>query len=225
MPRVAPLLVTLAFLSVLEASAVAEEGKVSLFNGRDLTGWTGVFNKEGVKTEDVWQVQDMVLSCLGQPPGYIRTNDEYENYVLTLEWRWKPGGKGGNSGVLVHTSSPNAIGVWPKSIEVQLAAANAGDFWVIGTDLDVENEAERKRDRRHLNLTDDSEKPLGEWNQMEITCRGNEILVKVNGQLVNHATNCTVTRGAICLQSEGTEIQFRNIQLQPLAAGAGEKKK
>jgi hypothetical protein len=106
--------------------------------------------------------------------------------------------------------------VWPKSIEVQLAAGNAGDFWVIGTELDVENETARKQGRRHLNLTDDSEKPIGEWNALEIVCRGTEITVKVNGQLVNHATNCNVTRGAICLQSEGAEVRFRRIILQPL---------
>lgn len=94
--------------------------------------------------------------------------------------------------------------MWPKSIEVQLAHGNAGDFWVIGTDLDVPNEESRKKGRRHLNLTDDSEKPLGEWNRMEITCQGDEIVVKVNGVLLNHAENCSVTKGPISLQSEGT---------------------
>ncbi len=58
---------------------------------------------------------------------------------------------------------------------------------------------------------------MGQWNQMEITCRGDEVLVKVNGELVNHATNCNVTQGAICLQSEGTPIEFRNIVIKPLA--------
>ena len=87
---------------------------------------------------------------------------------------------------------------------------------MIGTELDVENEAERVKGRRHLNLTDGSEKPLGQWNKYEITCKGNEVLVKVNGDLVNHATNCNVSKGAICLQSEGTPIEFRNIVLKPL---------
>jgi hypothetical protein len=82
--------------------------------------------------------------------------------------------------------------------------------------LDVPNEQARKIGRRHLNLTDDSEKPLGEWNRMEITCRGNEVVVKVNGETVNHATNCSVTHGAISLQSEGTPIEFRKVELKPL---------
>ena len=167
--------------------------------------------------EDVWSVEDGVLVCKGRPVGYLRTiKDDYRDYVLTLEWRWPPGTQGGNNGVLVHTSTPGALGVWPKSIEVQLQRGEAGDFWVIGTELDVPNEAERMRGRRHLNLTDDSEKPLGEWNEMEITCRGDEDIVKVNGDLVNHATNCNVTQGAISLQSEGAPIEYRNIVLRSI---------
>jgi hypothetical protein len=187
-----------------------------LFNGKNLDGWWFDTNKEGVAMEDVWSVDaNGVLNCVGRPAGALRTKqDDYSDYVLTVEWRWPE--KGGNNGVLVHATTSQALGVWPKSIEVQLASENAGDFWVIGTELDVENEAERQTGRRHLNLTDGSEKPLGEWNQMEITCRGEEVIVKVNGDLVNHATNCNVTKGGICLQSEGTPIQFRNVEIRSL---------
>ena len=117
---------------------------------------------------------------------------------------------------MVHTTTPGVLGVWPKSIEVQLASGDAGDFWIIGTKLDVPNEEQRRDGRRHINLTDDSEKPIGQWNRMEITCRGDEIIVKVNDELVNHATNCNVTQGAISLQSEGTPIEFRKVELTPL---------
>jgi hypothetical protein len=58
---------------------------------------------------------------------------------------------------------------------------------------------------------------------MEITCRGDEVLVKVNGKLVNHATNVSQTQGAIALQSEGTPIEFRNIRLHELPRRSGEK--
>ncbi len=190
-------------------------GEISLFNGKDLSGWTHVSADPNTKMEDVWSVVDGTIVCTGKPAGYLRTKKEdFGNYRLTVDWRWK--GNGGNNGVLVHATEPGALGVWPKSIEVQLAHENAGDFWVIGTELDVPNEDQRKQGRRHLNLTDGSEKPLGEWNTMEITCRGDEILVKVNDELVNHATAVSQTQGAICLQSEGTEIQFRNIKLTPL---------
>jgi hypothetical protein len=164
----------------------------------------------------VWNVKDKILMCQGKPVGYIRTVDEFENYKLSLEWRWPAGTTSGNNGVLVHTTTPNALGVWPKSIEVQLAKDNAGDFWVIGTSLLVPNLEQRRKDRRHINLTDGSEKPVGEWNKMEITAKGDEIIVHVNGELVNHAMECSATRGAIALQSEGALIHFRNIILTPL---------
>ena len=203
-------------IGLLVGSSAAEEKTTRLFNGKDLAGWTFHAREDKAKAEDTWSVADGVLQCKGRPVGYLRTKGEYENYILTLEWKWPKGAKGGNNGVLVHTSTPRALGVWPKSIEVQLKSGDAGDFWVIGTELDVKNEQARKRGRRHLNLTDGSEKSIGEWNKMEVTCKGDEITVKVNGQLVNHATNCNVTKGAICLQSEGAPIRFRNIQLRQL---------
>jgi hypothetical protein len=189
---------------------------LKLFNGKDLAGWDYHLADKNVKMDAVWSVRDGVLRCTGKPAGYIVTKKkDFENYVLTVEWRWP--GEGGNNGVLIHTTKPGAIGVWPKSLEVQLGSGNAGDFWVIGTEIDVENEDQRREDRRHLNLTDDSEKPLGEWNRMVVTCRGDEVVVKVNGDLVNHATNSSETKGAVALQSEGTPIEFRKVELRPLA--------
>jgi hypothetical protein len=195
----------------------AEQTKtVALFSGKDLAGWSYHLADPNVKMEDVWSAEDGVLTCKGTPAGYLITEQkDFRNYVLTLQWRWHTG-RGGNNGVLVHCSTPGALGVWCKSVEVQLGHGDAGDFWIIGTQLSVPDEARRRKDRRYLNLTDGSEKPLGEWNQIEITCKGNEITVKVNGDLVNHATNVSETQGAIALQSEGTPIQYRDIVLRPL---------
>jgi hypothetical protein len=213
------MLVCLLSSLALGAEPAAGGKALKLFNGKDLAGWDYHLAEEGVPMAAVWSVEDGLLRCKGNPAGYIVTKKkDFHDYALTVEWRWP--GKGGNNGVLVHTTKPGALGVWPKSLEVQLGSGNAGDFWVIGTEIDVENEAARKEDRRHLNLTDDSEKPLGEWNRMEIACRGDEVLVKVNGELVNHATNCSETRGAVALQSEGTPIEFRKVELRPLAKNA-----
>jgi hypothetical protein len=179
-----------------------------------------VLSDPALKKEDVWSVADggvLVCKGRGKRSGYIRsTLGDFENYTLRLEWRFPAGTPGGNSGVLVHTSTPSALNVWPKSLEAQLNHKNAGDIWVIGTTCEIENAAERVQGRRHFNLTDDSEKPIGEWNQYEIMCRGDEITIKVNGTLVNHVTRCSETKGAICLQAEGADIEFRNIRLTPL---------
>jgi hypothetical protein len=207
----------LAALLIITAARVAESQEIELFNGKDFTGWTYYLSDEKTKMEDVWSVKDGVIVCKGRPSGYLRTEKDYSNYVLTLEWRWPEGTERGNSGVLVHSSTPKAIGVWPKSIEAQLALGNAGDIWVIGTTIEIPNADTRVMGRRHLNLTDNSEKPIGQWNRYEVTAKGDELILKVNGDVVNHATKCSETKGAICLQSEGAEVHFRNIKLKPLA--------
>jgi hypothetical protein len=200
-------------------SALAAEGDIVLFNGKDLTGWTAVLADPNAKAEDVWSARDGVLSCKGNPRGYLRTvKDDYADYTLRLQWRFPAGTPGGNSGVLLHASTPNALGIWPKSLEAQLFHGNAGDIWVIPatTTIKLANPNQEIKERRHFNLTDDSEKPIGEWNDYEITCKGDELIIKVNGDLVNHATNCSIQKGAICLQSEGAAVEFRDIRLTPL---------
>lgn len=208
-------ILSVTLLAVPALLQAGEKDRVVLFDGGDLSAWTYYLQDSDAERDDVWSIRDGVLVCQGQPRGYLKTEDAFSDYVLTLQWRWPEGSDGGNSGVLLHMTGEDKI--WPKSIESQLMAGNAGDFWVIGgTDVDVPNEEERRMGRRHLNLTDDSEKPIGQWNTMTITCKGDEITVKVNGDLVNHATNATRTGGAICLQSEGAEIHFRNIVLERL---------
>jgi hypothetical protein len=211
-------LVLLAMAAFATRSFAQEEsGATSLFNGKDLSGWKWISSKEGVKAEEVWSVTDGVLSCTGKPPGYIRTEkDDYANYVLELEWRFPEGSPGGNSGVLLHASKPGEIGIWPKSLEAQLFHQNAGDIWVIGETCEIENAAERVKDRRHLNTSDGDEKPIGQWNQYRIVCKQDTVTLFVNGKEVNHVTKCSATKGAICLQSEGAPIEFRNIRLRPV---------
>jgi len=208
----------------LLAGFVAQAAEpVRLFNGKDLTGWIPYLWDGKNKAEDkttpasaVWTVEDGILICRGRPTGYIRTVNEYENYRLEVEWRWPEGTTSGNNGVLIHTTEPNALGQWPRSLEVQLAFGNAGDFWVIGTTLELPNPEGRIQGRRHLNLTDGSEKPAGEWNRMEIVARGDEVTVHVNGDLVNQARKLSQSRGAIALQSEGALVHFRSVVLTPL---------
>ena len=198
----------------------AEPSKIVLFNGQNFAGWTAVIDKPQLQLSDIWSVAEGgVLVCRGkgQPRGYLRHHrDDFENYILQLEWRFPAGTPGGNSGVLVHASTPNALNVWPKSLEAQLNHQNAGDIWVIGTTCRIENADKRVAGRRHYNLTDDSEKPIGEWNDYKIEAKSNELTIWVNGHLVNHVTECSAAQGAICLQAEGADIEFRNILLTPL---------
>jgi hypothetical protein len=210
---------TLTAALVFSSFAFAEEVEpTKLFDGESLKGWTYHLDNPDVKMEEVWSVEDGILKCKGKPSGYLNTEESYENYKLVVEWRWS--GSGGNNGVLVHCTEKGALGVWPKSLEVQLGSGDAGDFWVIGTTIKLPEDqtigAERIRGRRHLNLTDGTEKELGEWNQMEIVCDGDKVTVKVNDTLVNECHSVSQTKGQIALQSEGTPIEFRKVELTPL---------
>lgn len=193
------------------AHAAAETpDRIDLFNGKDFDGWKLFLPDENADPANTWSVKDGIVHCTGAPAGYMRTTEPYENYTLYLEWRFPEGA--GNSGVLLHAQDKDEV--WPKSIEAQLQSEHAGDFWVIGgTSFKEHTDPD---DRRVVKKEASSEKPVGEWNQYKIVCRGDKIRVFVNGVLQNKATECTVTKGYIGLQSEGVPIQFRNIYIEPL---------
>ena len=201
-------------LSILLAPVLTAAAPVQLFNGKDFTGWTFDILDPAVKPEAVWSVAEGVLICKGRPPGVMRTAQEFSNYELTVEWKWPAGGKSDNSGVLVHASTPRKMFVWPKSIEVQLAKGDAGDFWTIGETLTVAGS--QSDGRRYVKKAGDFEKPAGEWNTAVVRCEGDKLSVKINGKLVNEASTLSVTKGAICLQSENGEVHFRKVELMKI---------
>ncbi|MBI3465388.1 MAG: DUF1080 domain-containing protein [Planctomycetes bacterium] len=210
------------------AASPADAKSTNLFNGKDLTGWhVDVPQAEkDPAIKPTFIVRDGLLVSLGQPPGHLITDAAHENYRLEVEYRFAA--KPGNCGVLVHASTPRALyKMFPKSIEVQMNSGQAGDFWCIVEDITVPDMVQRRgpqenwgvtegKGRRILNLTDDSEKKPGEWNTMVIECVQDAVKVWVNGDLVNHGTKCTATKGQIALQAEGSEVEFRKLELTPI---------
>ncbi|MFT6861500.1 MAG: hypothetical protein ACJAVK_000052 [Akkermansiaceae bacterium] len=225
--RLLAAVVSLAFSSLALAD---DEKAVALFNGKDLTGWhvDVPAADKNAEVKPSFIVRDGMLVSLGNPGGHLITDKVHENYRLELAYRFAA--KPGNCGVLVHASTPRALyGMFPASIEVQMHHTNAGDFWCIAENIEVPNMEKRRpkgknqkwggeeRDsRRILNLTDGSEKPVGEWNTMVIECQGAELKVWVNGDMVNHGKNCTVSKGQIALQAEGVEVEFKGLTLTSL---------
>jgi 3-keto-disaccharide hydrolase len=207
---------------------VAPPRSTSLFNGTNLDGWhVDVPAADGGKDVPAsFVASGGLLVSRGTPEGHLITDASYRDYRLTLQWRWPE--KPGNCGVLVHASTPRRLyEMFPQSIECQLHVGNAGDFWCIGEDITVPDMERRRgpkanwgvdgdKARRILNLTDDSENPLGQWNLMVIECRGHAITIWVNGTLVNAGTNCTADHGQIAIQAEGAVCEFRQLELTPL---------
>jgi hypothetical protein len=220
--------IILGLLSCKPAREQADNS-ISLFNGVDLTGWhvdVPDMDTANSTAPNPFIVRDSMLVSLGKPNGHLITDSVFQNYKLEVQYRFA--GEPGNCGVLVHASTPRALyGMFPKSLEVQMMHENAGDFWCIVEDIKVLDMEKRRgpkenwgitegKERRVINLTDGSEKSLGEWNTMLIECRANTIKVWVNGDLVNDGFDCTASKGNIAVQAEGAEVEFRKIVLTQL---------
>ncbi|MBI3819402.1 MAG: DUF1080 domain-containing protein [Planctomycetes bacterium] len=186
--------------------------EISLFNGRDFSGWTYHLTNPRLKLEDVWSVVDGTIHCKGEPAGYIRTTADYTNYSLTVEWKFDPA-RPGNSGVLNRMVGEDKV--WPKSIEAQLLHRNAGDIWNID-EFPMMTDPARTEGRHTVKLLPCNEKPAGQWNLYEITMNHGELKFVVNGEIQNIAHWCDEVPGKICLQSEGGDIYFRNVKIRPI---------
>jgi hypothetical protein len=210
----AALLVAPAAAMELSNAPIVPKAKMMLWNGKDFNGWKLFVPDPAHDVTKTWSIKDGLIRCEGQPAGYMCTEKDYVNYLFHVEWRWPE--KGGNSGVLVHTTGKDMV--WPKSLECQLASGSAGDFWVIGGIEVAEHTkgGDRVRGRNVRKLKESSEKPIGQWNAYDIVCKDDWVVVLVNGVLQNIGSKCSDKSGKICLQSEGTPIEFRNIYLEPL---------
>jgi hypothetical protein len=202
-----------ALIAVAMLSPVQNKVPIPLFNGKDLTGWKADVPANDGKPNPVnpFIVRGKMLVSLGTPMGHLITEASYENYRLIVEYRYTK--QAGNCGIIVHTGQPRFLRDFlPKGIEAQLMSGNAGDFHLFGETLFKPGST---TERAGKNLTDGSENPIGQWNTIVVDCRADQIRVWVNGDFVNHGTGSSVTKGAIGLQSEGAEVEFRRIELTP----------
>jgi hypothetical protein len=194
---------------------------LALHNGKTLDGWSYVLADAAVKRDQVWSLRDGLLVCTGTPIGVLYTEKSYTNFQLVVEYRWAPGAKPGNSGIMSRLAP--GTGALPRTVEVQLAHGNAGD--VIGLQgFPIAGGQERwfERDSKvagkitGVKKAIAAEKAPGEWNRVEIEARKDRYTVRINGQLVNEVTGVEVKAGPIGLQSEGGEVHFRGVILTPL---------
>ncbi len=183
-----------------------------LFDGRMTRDWTHHLSN-GAKAGGTWTVDGDVLVCKGEPAGYVRTTNDYGNFILRLSWRFSPVTKAeGNSGVLFRMTGDDKV--WPKSLEAQLHSKDAGDFWLIdGFKLTTDPARTRGINVKKLAM---AENPPGEWNHYEIEVDGGDVELRINGRVVNSGKDADRTPGKICLQSEGVEIHFKDVSIVPI---------
>lgn len=168
--------------------------------------------------QHAWEIKGGVLKCTGAPRGYLYTNDSFTDFTMTLDWRWPDEKSPGKGGVLLDMTGDHKI--WPRSLEAQINAGDAGDFWALDG-YKLTGPHQRTKSLTHeqygelvnISKTKPAEKPAGQWNSYKIIAKGKNVTLIVNGQRVNKGTRTNTSGGKICITSEGTGIEFRNIKI------------
>ncbi len=196
---------------------------VLLFNGKDLSGWVNVNTDK-----DTWSVREGLLVSSGKPHGVLRSEKQYENFVLHIEWRHMEAG--GNSGVFVWCDAVPGANRLPSGVEVQMLelewpnlnkdkdgnprplAYVHGELFGAGKSKVV---PDNPRGERSMSVENRC-KGKGEWNTYDVVAVDGTVKLAVNGKFVNGVTKATPKKGYLCLESEGSEVHFRNIRIVEL---------
>jgi len=186
-----------------------DDGFIPLFNEKDLQGWVNVNC-----APETWTVRDGMIVCSGIPTGVLRTMRQYENFILEMEWRHMK--KEGNAGLFIHSDALTAPGQpFTRSIECQVMDGNHGDMFAIhGAGLAEDNPQPKGWMRSYPK--EERAKPAGEWNHYRVESRDGTLTLAVNGKVVTRGFHLRPRKGYICLESEGSEIHFRNIMIREL---------
>ena len=188
----------------------------------------------------------------GQQHGGISTVDEFENFHLVLEFKWGKAkipsfkNRKRDSGLLYFAVGPHGAdyGNWMRSQEFQIQEGDCGDYWgvaggVFDVPVTVDSAGHSIYDKngamtvisalskagRRCIKNPDAEKPTGEWNTIDLYCKGDTCVHVVNGvvnMILYHSrqsdngTEASLKKGKIQLQSEGCEVFYRNIKIEPL---------
>jgi len=192
-----------------------------LFNGKNLDGWVDVNT-----SKETWKVKNKILISSGKPIGVMRTDRQYENFVLEIEWKHMEAG--GNSGVFVWSEgTPQEKDPLTKAIEVQMLELdwarqhNETDAYVHGElfpTMGMTAIPDNPRGNRSKSLEKRC-RGKGEWNKYVVVCVDGTVKLSVNGKFVNGLRASERKKGYICLEAEGAEIHFRNIRILELPSG------
>lgn len=197
-------LVTMGCCTTLHADDTGSNGYVSLFNGKDLTGW---------QTNGNWVVEEGGVLALKPAPGkrglfsyrlFLWTKRTYRDFILDLEFKLD---KGGDSSVFFRSRS------FGRFIEVEVADSHGKEEPLTMDDCGAI--------RNGSPPTKNMAKPAGKWNRMIITCKGSQVEVKLNGEQVNEVDFAELERsapssGTIGLQDWGSPVWYRNIRIKEL---------
>ena len=226
MKHLLPLALASLTLSLpLRAADADADGFVSMFNGRDLVGWTNINC-----APETWTVQDGAIHCTGKPVGALRTLRHYENFILEAEWRHLS--SGGNSGIFMWGTPISAPGVpFLRGVEVQVldhgyatqyekSTGKKPEWFTTHGDVFPIHGATMKPFGRHNGdrsfPSEERSKPSPEWNHYRIVATNGVLRLHVNGKEVSGGEDCNYRKGYLALESEGAPVEFRNLRIKEL---------
>ncbi|HLA53414.1 MAG TPA: DUF1080 domain-containing protein [Flavitalea sp.] len=198
------------------------------------TGKPGSKNKESrvkwvnVNTDpDTWKRNKDLLICSGNPIGVMRSEKQYENFILEIEWMHMEAG--GNSGVFVWSDAKPGSNRLPAGVEVQMleldwvnlntwggktapVAMVHGELFGAGGLTTIPDSARGDRSEPTENRCNGK----GKWNSYVVVCVDGVVKLSVNGKFVNGISKSSSKKGFLCLESEGAAIHFRNLRITEL---------
>jgi hypothetical protein len=210
---------SLAFGLFLAAVPAAADEPKPLFNGTSLAGWHNVNCAPGT-----FFVKEGEIVTTGNPTGFLRTDRQYENFELEMDWMHVNRKDVANSGLFVWGDPLPGVGTpYTRGIEVQVLinypkvdwATNHGDIFSI-------HGAHCKPDRPHPKgyerclPSEERVKGGGEWNHYKVIANNGAIKLHVNGKEVSGVSQCTPRKGYLALESEGAECHFKNLKIKEL---------
>ena len=212
------------FLLLSSVSKAQDLNKLAfrpLFNGKNLNGWIDVNT-----SKETWKVKNGTLICSGKPIGVMRSDRQYENFILEVEWKHMEAG--GNSGIFIWSEgTPQENDPLTKAIEAQMleleyaTQKNVTDDYVHGElfpTMGMKAIPDNPRGIRSKSLEKRC-KGKGEWNKYVVVCVDGTVKLSVNGKFVNGLRESERKKGYICLEAEGAEIHFRNMRIMELPSG------
>lgn len=193
---------------------------VNLFNGKDLTGWVDVNT-----SKETWKVVNGEIVCTGLPIGVMRSEKMYENFIMEIEWKHMK--KKGNSGVFLWCDAVPGKNRLPAGMEVQMLELDwinrpdgkkahsgyiSGELFGAGG---LKAIPDNPRGSRSMSKEYRC-KGAGEWNHYTIVAVDGTVKLAINGKFVNSIRSSSIKKGYLCLESEGSEVRFRNIRIMEL---------
>lgn len=216
---------SLFILLFLVSQSNFAQKRINLFNQKDLKGWYAFGEEKGKanNASELFSVANKMIRMYGPKAGYLMSEQSFRNFELTVEFRWNTDSQfakksnSKNSGVMYLVPSETPDVLWPKGIQFQIKEGATGDFVLLqevtlninGTKTEAGKSVVSKRFA-------DAEKPIGEWNKLQVISKNGVITQKLNGKLVNKGIESSVTEGRILLQYEGYPIDFRKVCIKKI---------